>query len=158
MKEELFLFQLSQKLEYSKAGDFHNTATIELEPPSMNVFDESSALSQLVMRAVLDAREYADALGGGDQNVADRSDVDAAAIKMILMSSKNVKFSEVAEICKALFIKVGTYDGEKKLTLIAFKRMTIDDFVELCCGYIANFIWPSLFSTAGANPGETGDT
>lgn len=153
MAEDILYFQLSEKLEYSKDGDFFETATIELKPPSMPVFNLTSQLSQDVMKAVLDAREFADE---SDQN-QNEGDIDAATIKMLLLSSKRVKFSDVADTCKVLFCKVGTYDGKTPLKMMAFERMKIIDFVQMICEYIANFIWPSLFS-GGADQKTTGDT
>lgn len=155
MKEDIFLFQLSKKLEYSKEGDFHHTATIEIEPPSMTVFKQSSAISQKLMQAVFDAKKYADDVQENDKDV---SSIDGKAIKMIFMQSKNVLFSDVVELCIELFIRAGTYDGKTPLKRVAFNRIDLDDVINLTCGYIANFIWPSLFSAERAGEKTNGDT
>lgn len=142
------LFNLSQTVEYSKAGDFCKTATLEFTGPTMQVFDLSSEISQLVMRAVLDAKDLADKFSSNNEKSASDS-MNAEAIKIILLSSKSVKFSELAELCKKLFEKVGTFDGEVNLKASVMDKLSINDFTKIICEYISNFIFPSLFSTEG---------
>lgn len=140
------LYQLSETIEYSKGGDFYKTATLELSPPSMKVFDQSTRLSQLVMRAMMDVKEIADRFKGSESESSGNDQIDGASIKMILLSSKTVSFSEIAEVCKDLFTKVGTYDGTEPLKPAVYEKLKIDDFIMLICDYIANFTFPSLFS------------
>lgn len=156
MSEDTLYFQLSEKLEYSKGGDFFQTATLELQPPSMKVFDLSSILCQDLMKAVVDGREVA---GSIEQNESqDTGDIDSETIKMILFQSKSVKFSDVAKTCKVLFTHVGTYEGKTPIKMAIFDKMNIHDFTDLVCEYIANFIWPSLFSGRADQKKTIGDT
>lgn len=145
MEQNPFIYNLSETLEYTKDGDFSKTATLEFVGPSMSCFDLSSQLSQLVMRAMLDAQDFSEKFKSAQTSQAQAQEIDGKAVKMILLASKSVAFAEVAEVAKNLFVKVGTYDGKTKLRMAAFNSISIDDFVEIICGYIANFIIPSLF-------------
>lgn len=146
MEQNPYIYNLSNTVEYTKDGDFAKTATIELHGPTMAVFDLSSQLSQLVMRAMLDAQDLKDKFNSDEVSVEQAAaSIDDKAVKMILLASKSVKFSDVADICKKLFVKVGTYDGKLSLRDAAFRNISISDFTEMICGYIANFIIPSLF-------------
>jgi hypothetical protein len=142
MENDIFIFQLSKELEYSKSGDFHKTATIEFTPPSMAAFDESVTLGQLVTNAVLDARRFAEE---STQEQIEQTTPGANEIKIILMASKSVKFTEIANAFKALALKTGTTDGETALTESLLKKISIHDMVGMVCGYVANFTFPSLF-------------
>ena len=148
MEANPFIYNLSEKIEYSKAGQFLETASIELIGPNMSVFDLTVELSQLVMRATLDAQDLAERFGDDNRDRSNQ-DVDSNAIRMILLSSKSVKFSEIADVTKKLFLKVGTFDGEVKLKEAILNRLKIQDYTNMVCGYIANFIFPSLFSSEG---------
>ena len=145
MDQNPLIFNLSSKIEYSKGGDFHSTATVELTGPTVEAFNLSSDLSQLVMRAILDAQDLKNKFANEDSS-GGSSDIDSNAIKIILLSSKSVKFSDVAETAKKLFCQVGTYDGEVKIKPIFFNKISFDDYVRMVCEYCANFIIPSLFS------------
>lgn len=147
MAIEPLIFNLTELVEYSKKGDFHKTATFELNGPGMDVFDLTSELSQLVMRALMDAQEYSERLVSNETPPDSSPEMSADAIKVILLSSKNVKFSSIADVCRKLFVRVGTYDGEVKLKDSVFCKLSISDFTRLVCSYIANFIFPSLFSS-----------
>lgn len=148
MEANPFIYDLSEKIEYSKDGQFKTTAIIELAGPNMSVFDLATELSQLVMRATLDAQDLSERFKN-EASSSSSKDVDANAIKMILMSSKSVKFSEIANVSKKLFLKIGTFDGETTLKEAVLNRINIEDYTNLICGYIANFIFPSLFSSEG---------
>lgn len=146
MEKDVFIFNLSNTVEYSKDGDFAKTATIELTGPSMENYDLSYELSQLVMRAMMDAQDYQHKFKTTETTAEQAAaSVDAKAVKMILMASKSVSFGKVAQVATNLFQKVGTYDGKVSLKPVFFNRMSIIDFTDLVCGYIANFIIPSLF-------------
>lgn len=153
MENNPYIFNLSSVVEYSKGGDFHKTATLELYGPTMPVFELSSAISQMVMRAVLDARSLSEEVkpeqlkeeSEVDKNIDEVMDV--TAMKVILLSSKNVKFSDLAMACKKLFVKVGTFDGEVKLKTAVLDKISVDDYTRLVCEYVVNFIFPSLFSS-----------
>ena len=139
------IFNLSETIEYAKDGDFQKTASLEFIGPNMEVYEKSLELSQFVTRAMMDSQDYYKK----QDNIEDKeedSKMTSDAMKIILMSSKSVKFSDIANCCKKLFLKVGTYDGEVKLKDTVFSKMSIDDFTSLVCEYIANFIFPSLFS------------
>lgn len=145
MESNPFIYDLSETLEYTKDGDFSKTASLEFVGPSMSCFDLSSQLSQLVMRAMLDAQDFSEKFKSAQTSQAQAQEIDGKAVKMILLASKSIAFAEVAEVAKNLFVKVGTYDGKTKLKKVAFDKIMIDDFIEIVCGYIANFIIPSLF-------------
>lgn len=145
MEENPLIFNLSQEIEYSIKGDFSKTASIEINGPCFEVFDLVSDLSQDVTRAIFDAQSLRDKFGDNEDS-KDKKNIDGEAMKIILMSSKSVKFSSVAETCKKILLKSGTYDGKEKLKETFFKRISYNDFTRLICDYCANFIFPSLFS------------
>lgn len=157
MENNPYIFNLSDVVEYTKAGDFHKTATFELLGPTMSVFDLSSAISQMVVRAVLDARTLTDGANTEPLNDNNSNDseggMDIEAMKVILLSSKSVNFSDLASLCRKLFLKVGTFDGEVKLKGAVLDKMSVDDYTRLICEYIVNFIFPSLFSSPGRAEG-----
>ena len=146
MEQNPYIFNLSQTVEYSKDGDFHKSASLEFTAPSMDDFDLAIELSQLVMRATLDAR---DIIPTDEKEVAEEADVTAESIKMILLASKNVKFSEIADVFKRLVPHVCVVDGTHPLSAGVIRKLSISDFTEMLCGYIANFTFPSLFSGEG---------
>lgn len=140
-----FIFDLSETVEFAKDGDFSKTASIELKGPSMQTFDLSSQLSQLIMQAMIDIQELQGRFRKEElSSIEEAGEIDGKAIRMVLMASKNVSFSEISEVAKKLFVKVGTYDGKTPIKKIFFDRISINDFTSMVCGYIANFIFPSL--------------
>lgn len=147
MESNPYIFNLSNTVEYSKDGEFHQTATLEFRAPSMDEFDLASDLSQLVMRATLDARKLA--LDEQDEQVVKDEEATPDAVKIILLASKDVKFSEVASIFKKLAFRICTVDGKTLLVESVLKQISLEDFTEVVCGYIANFTFPSLFSGEG---------
>lgn len=142
------IYNLSETIEYAKDGDFHKTATIEFTGPSMGVYEMSLELSQYVTRAMMDAQDFLNKQIKSEVEKEEDSNMTGDAMKIILMSSKSVKFSDIANCCKKLFLKVGTYDGEVKLKDTIFSKISLEDFISMVCEYIANFIFPSLFSQA----------
>lgn len=148
MENKTLIFKLSKVIEYSKEGDFHKTATIELSAPGMPVYDLSVELSQQVMRALLDAREFKDNFSG-ETSSTDMDQLDANAMKVILMASKNTKFSDISKICHSLFLQVGTYDGKTPLKETVYNMISVNDYTMMVCEYCANFIFPSLFPEGG---------
>ena len=154
METNPYIFNLSNIVEYSKGGEFHSTATLEFRSPTMDEFELASDLAQLVMRATLDARKFAD-----DKQEEVEQDADSDAIKIILFASESVKFSEVANAFKRLAFKICTFDGKTSLVEGVLNKIDMKDFIELVCGYIANFTFPSLFSSEGElEDNQIGDT
>lgn len=149
MENNVFILDLSATLEYSKKGEFEKTASLEFAPPSMLCEKEAMRLAQLVMRATIDAKDLA---AGQEQQKADQS-VDEEAVKILLMSSKSVPFSDVSEAFKALACKVCTCDGELKVTEALLAKLSLADYMRALTGYVANFTFPSLFSGEGMNKG-----
>lgn len=146
MEQSPYIYNLSSLLEYTKDGDFAKTATLEFQGPTMAVFKLSSKLSQLMMRAMMDSKR--DEAGQENKDITAEeaiASIDETVVKMVLMRSSSVEFSEVADVAIKLFCQVGTYDGKLKLRETAFNSISVKDFTELVCGYIANFIIPSLF-------------
>lgn len=152
---DTLIFKLSKTIEYSRDGNFVKTATLELEAPSMNCFDEALELSQAVMKAVMDA---ADIAGSAEENsVKQEGAISRDAMRMLLLSSNRVPFKDVSKICRNLFVKVGTYDGKTSLINDTFKKLSVSDFSNMIFDYCANFIFPSLFSAAGEDEKANGD-
>ena len=159
MEQNPYIFRLSNVIEYTVDGDFQKTAEIVLRGPSMDEFDLSGRLSQLVFRAMTEAQTLnqafksldADTIKAARDAAAEKKrndpdeDTDADFIRMIMMSSERIQITEVANLCKRLFVKVGTYDGKHPLRETVFRSMTVEDFSNMMAGYIANFISPSLF-------------
>lgn len=151
MENNPYVYNLSENIEYSKNGEFKTTAQLEFIGPNMATFDIASDLTQKVMQAFMDATSLRDVFKNVERPKADSNDegLDAGAVKMILLQSKSVRFADVAKICKNLFTEVGTYDGSTKVKIAVLERLKIEDFTGAVCGYIANFIVPSLFSAEG---------
>lgn len=145
METNPYIFNLSDTVEYSKDGDFQKSATLEFRSPTMNEFDLASDLAQLVMRATLDARQFIPE----DKTEIKDEDVTPDAVKIILLASKDVKFSEVADVFKRLAFQICTVDGKTPLVENVLNKISMEDFIEMVCGYIANFTFPSLFSGEG---------
>lgn len=150
MEQEPYIFELSETIEFTRDGDFSKTASFILGGPTSAEFALSTKISQYVTQATLDAQRYKTAFADtGQAAAAPTTKNDAAespdSIKLILFSSKNVAFADIAEACKALFIKRGTFDGKTPLNAAAFNKISVNDFTDMICGYIANFIFPSLF-------------
>ena len=155
METNPYIFNLSNTVEYSKGGDFHQTATLEFRAPGMDEFDLVSDLAQLVMRATLDARQ----LVPEDQEETKDEEATPDAVKIILLASKEVKFSEVASLFKKLAFRICTVDGITPLVENVLKKISLEDFTEMVCGYIANFTFPSLFSGEGElDDNQTGES
>jgi hypothetical protein len=138
-------YQLSKTLRYSFKGEFEETATITMHPPGMDVFDQTSNLSQLVMGAFSEAGRAInqEAVEKAKEN-SDGEELDGNAVKMMLFSSQSIKFTDVAKEFKRLAVRVCYVADGIKILDEMFNEMGIDDFVGLVCEYIVNFITPSL--------------
>jgi len=145
MEKDTFLFQLSKELQYSKAGDFENTATIELMAPGMAEFDEAARFEQLVMGAFLSAGKYAQ--GNEKQEDGPTSTPKKEEIKMLLLAAQDVSLVDTAEAFKSLACKVASLDDSGSMMKKAhFDKMTRNDFIDMLCEYVAVFTFPSLFN------------
>ena len=144
------IFNLSKKLEYTKKGDFTETASLEFTAPGMAQYDVAMDLSQLIMGAILDAQKHAPKPTEEEKKVAD-VDVtfDREAVRVILLSSQSIKFKDIAAKFQRLACDIGTCDGEVKLTKELLAKLEVNDYTNLVCDYVVNFIAPSLFSMEG---------
>ena len=149
MDDNVYVYDLAKEIEYSRDGDFVKTAIFEFKAPSMSCFKEASRLSQLVMRALIDAQGAIKQDDSVTQEQLEQT-MDLDAVRMLLFMSKSVDFENVAEVFKDLAIKVGTTDGKTPLTKTLFEKLDIDDFIGVICGYVANFTMPLLLSNKGA--------
>ncbi|MCK5019193.1 MAG: hypothetical protein KAS32_19190 [Candidatus Peribacteraceae bacterium] len=145
METNPYVFNLSEVVEYSRDGEFHQTASLEFSAPTMAEFELAAELSQLVMQATLDARKFAP----DKDEEADDQDLTPDAVKMLLLASQSVKFTDIADVFKKLAVRIGTVDGKTPLASGVLSKISIDDFTGMICGYIANFTFPSLFSGEG---------
>lgn len=156
MEKEKVEFMLDKVLKYSAKGDFNETGSITMYPPSMDCFEEASDLSQVVMTAFMDARKYATEDAVQEQKKKEE-DIDADAIKMILFSSTQVKFTHVSKRFNELANKVCEIETGVFLNQDIVSKMDIKDYVRLVCEYISNFILPSLLSAGeGSEESRTG--
>lgn len=161
MEQNPYIFQLSNVIEYTKDGDFCQTAELYLRGPSMDEYNLSGRLAQFVTRAIVEAQELNQVIQSLDAETIraareaaaekkkkdgkDQEEKESGMAMMAIMSSKSIKISEVADICKKLFVRVGTYDGKLPLREAVFKSISVNDFTRMMSGYIENFITPSLF-------------
>ncbi len=156
MEKESVDFQLSNNLKYTNTekGDFETTATIIMCPPTMEVFDQATNISQLVMKAVTDVQERnagqseelkaAIEEANKEREESSKEGFDAEEIKAMLFSSNRVQFIQVANEFKRLAPSVCKVGEKIKLVPNIIKKMDINDYTNLICSYIANFITPSL--------------
>jgi hypothetical protein len=147
-----FVFELSEVIEYSKGGDFFKTAQLEFTGPNMAVYDLVNELSGYVFKAIMDMRQFVDKEEKEEeeeenpQKTTPTNEAPPQMIKAIFLMSKTVKFSNVAAVCKRIFLKTGTYDGETKIKENLFSKISIDDYNRLIFEYCSAFIVPSLLS------------
>jgi hypothetical protein len=142
MEKENMIFELSGKIKYSKDGDFLETATLEFPAPTMDTFEECSDLSQLVMNAMMDAAKHAPQQEEKEPDV--NMKISADEIKAVFFSARDVKFTDIAKCFEKLALKIGTVDGQEKITGKIIKSLGPEDYTRLICEYVANFIVPSL--------------
>lgn len=146
-EQENFIFQLLKEIDVSKAGVFEKTASFEFTAPTMKQFKTSNRLSQLVMRAFMDKAD----LTPPDNAPAAKTEevIDLEAIKMILLSSESVDFNDIADTFMYLATGVGTAMEGVPLHSGIFDKLTPGEVVDMVCGYIAHFTYPSLFVNEG---------
>ena len=153
MEERVLDFSLSKTLEYTVTGtgDKAATAEITLGAPCVAAFGPSTKFSQVITRAILEARknievteaekEAAQLGAGGDAE----GDMDASAVKVFLMaSSEDLEAAFVT--FKALAAKVGRLDEKTPLKAAHLDKVGYEDALRMMCEYAANFIVPSLFA------------
>ena len=147
MPDETYLFNLNDVMQYSKDGDFHETATLEFRPPLMNEYQDTMELAQLVMGAMIEARKYADDSGSENQMAEDSPalNIKPEELQVILLASQEISFIDIVNKFKSLAIKTGTFDGKIKLTEDKLNTLAPKEYTQMVCGYIANFTLPSLF-------------
>lgn len=152
-EKETVDFQLSKVLPYSLEGSMAETATVIMRAPRMSEFNESTAFSQIVTQAFMDAQKW---IPGGKEDAEKKKkkdeDMTAGAVRIMLFASdRNIK-----EVSKR-FVALATRDGvcvlDNKGTTIKsslMDKMELDDFITMMCEYVSNFIYPSLFNAMEA--------
>lgn len=158
MEKKSVDFQLSETLEYSHKGEFEKTATIIMHSPSMevsmDVFDQVSNLSQLVLGAVSEAQErnigkredFKELIEEARKAKEDKKEEEISSfeVRAMLLTSQRIKFTKIAGEFKKLAPSVCEVAEGVKLVPNIIKKLSIDDYTNLICSYIANFITPSL--------------
>lgn len=149
MSYETFIFNLSNKIIYTKDGNPEcESCSLEFPQPSMDNYELITDLSQLVMNAMIDASRFAPKSDNAPQ-VEENKEPTAGEIKAILFSAKDTRFITIWNKFKELAFKTGTVDGSTAITDLILNKITRDDATKLTCEYIAFFIAPSLFSNEG---------
>lgn len=149
MKEQTLVFNLSEPLEYAKAGGTEITYSLEIAPPAPNYHSLVMALAQKVTRAMLEARKLigADAPNEdqepNDISKEDKAKAEGEAMRLMLMSS-STPFEEFLKPFLKILEKTCTMDGEVKLTYALFDRLAIKDKNNLLFQYVANFTLPLI--------------
>ncbi len=147
MEPDTLVFDLSKEIKYGSKGDFKDTLSIELNPPGIDQFDDANDLSQLVTNAVMDAGSRVPADKQlEEEDKKKQKNPTAKEVQVILMSSERISFNKVFKAFSSIACKCGTYDGKERLKTSVFKKMGVEDARRCMCEYIANFIFPSLFS------------
>jgi hypothetical protein len=145
---ENFLFQLSKELEYSKSGEFVKTATIEFTPPNMSVLNETNAFSQLLMGSLMSAGKLApDWIVNKSGEEKEAKEIKAPSgdeIRMMIFASQDIEVNLLCLAFKKIACKCGKLDEQTKIKNSHFDKMKMDDFLDMMCGYAANFTFPSL--------------
>ena len=145
-EKETVDFQLSKVLPYSHKGNMENTASIVMRAPRMSEFNESSAFSQIVTQAFMDAQKWMKDDEGKATKKKKDEDMDAGAVRIMLFASDR-NINEVSKRFKALACRVCTCNGDDAyLKESLMDKMEIEDFINMMCTYISNFIYPSLFN------------
>jgi hypothetical protein len=149
-EKKSFEFPLSKPFDYTPKGkgDFEPVHAITFRAPGMNEFDETMDLSQLVMRAFMSASKFAPKLG--EENIVEAFKMPTRnEIKVVLVMSDE-SFKKIGGCFKVLAVKVGSIGDEATpLKLDHFNKLSMDDFNDMLCEYVVNFIFPSLFSEQG---------
>ena len=147
--EDNFIYQLSKTFQYSKEGNFAETASIEFTPPNMECLDESTDFEQLVIGAIVSAGRFAN---GNQEQPPQKDDKDSKeeegmspeVVEKLLYLSQDIKFKDVAKSFRVLAVKTATFDGTTKLINDHFGKFSKEDFISMLCGYAAFFVCPLL--------------
>lgn len=142
MENNELIYNLSQTLEYTKAGDFEETASITLLPPTFETMDHELKLGQAFVRAAMSASQNTPKQA--EQEDTGNASIDSNAVRVILLSSdQDVKaiVDTFIDVCS----KVAYLDDEKKIRMKQdhFKKLATADIMSMMCEYIAAFIAPS---------------
>ena len=142
MEKDTMIFNLSKKLEYSKGGDFAETASLEFRAPGMNEYDEIADLSQLIMGAMVSARSTASEkdIKASQENKDSQEEMTVPALRSTLLAGQAIKFKDIAACFRRLACVLGTTDGSVKITDTLLDKMSIQDFNDMLCEFCINFI------------------
>jgi hypothetical protein len=149
--EDNFVFNLTELLKYTPKGkgDFEETGTIEFEPPSMKVFDESTDFEQIILKSMMTASKLQKSEKKEDEedetptSLADMK-VPSLAEMRIVLHAGDVSIREIAKKFKFLAVKTGYLDEKTRLKNSHFDKMEKKDFMDMMCGYACFFTFPSL--------------
>ena len=152
-EKETVEFELKELLPYSKGGNKTETACVIMRAPRMSEFNESTAFSQIVTQAFMDAQKWAPDKGKEKQK-KDQG-MEAGAVRVMLFASDR-NINEVSRKFKALANRVCTIDEDgTPLKDSLMDKMEIEDFITMMCEYVSIFIYPSLFNAMEDKEGET---
>ncbi len=162
-EKETVEFMLTELLEYSvtkgnNKGTKSNTACIIMRPPRMTEFNESSDFGQMVAGALADVGKfYGDVKNPTNKDEPKKKsdeDMTAAAVRIMLFSSDR-SVSQIAKRFRALACKVCTLDDSGSYIKDShMDKMSLKDFTNMMCEYVANFTYPSLFKDMEDSEGE----
>lgn len=148
MKDQTLFFNLSAPLEFSKKGDFEETLSLEISPPSPKNYDLVMTLAQHITKAMFEAQRTFSDMSVDDEPVEGRTaELDADAVRMMLFSS-SIPMSEYIGPLAKLLSMTCTLDGETRITQPIFEKIDISDKNRLLCEYVVNFIAPLTFAPA----------
>ena len=153
IEKEVFEFQLSVVLEYTKKGTKTETATISMRAPCMPEFNEASRFGQIFTQAFMDSQKWAPKDAKGKKPKTE-DNIMASEVKILLYASDR-NIDEIAKRFRALACRVCTLDADgTKLKDTHIDKLSIGDFTDMMCEYAANFTYPSLFKDMEDTEGE----
>jgi hypothetical protein len=143
MEPQTLLFNLSAEIQYTKNGNFENTAQLEVDGPCFLNLKQSTILSQFFARALMSSRKHIqqDEVSGSDQN----AEIGTNEVKLLLLGS-DVDFSEIVNAFVDLCAVSCTLDQDRKIRFIKdhLAKFNYEDIINFVCEYIATFIVPSV--------------
>jgi hypothetical protein len=146
IEKKTFVYELSEVLRYTPEGegDFKETLSIEFSGPTMDVQDSATELSELVTRAFVGYSNMARDTEESDSTAMKTP--SSSELKVLLMGANSVSFRDIGKAFIRLACDVGKLDEKTRIKPDHFKKLELDDFNDMVCGYIANFIFPSVFA------------
>jgi len=154
-EKEVFEFQLSTVLEYTKKGTKTETATISMRAPCMPEFNEASRFGQIFTQAFVDSQKWAPDKDAKGKKPKPEDEIKASEIRILLFASDR-NIDEIAKRFRALACRVCTLDEDgSKLKDSHIDKLSISDFTDMMCEYAANFTYPSLFKDMEDKEGES---